>query len=110
VRLRWPRVRAARAAATMNRKVRRGVWLGFEGGKGEALGTRLVCEVASRVQSVEEEDSERHEGPTCRRTCKNRWATFAGECTTEPGDAMSQGWFRVACGRNRSLCFRYSLV
>jgi hypothetical protein len=31
---------------------------------------RLVCEVTSRVWSVEEEDSERHEGPTCRRNVK----------------------------------------
>ena len=60
MRLRWPRERAARDAAIMNRKVRRLVWLGFERGKGEALGTRLVCEVASHVRSVEEEDSVRN--------------------------------------------------
>jgi hypothetical protein len=70
VRLRWPRETAARTAATMNCKVRRWVRLGFEEGKGEALGMRLMCEVASRVRSLEEEDSEQHEGPTCRRTVK----------------------------------------
>ena len=57
---------AACAAAIRNRKVRREVWLGFEGG--EALGTTLVSVVTSRVRSGRGLGATR--SPTCRRTIK----------------------------------------